>query len=82
MIYAGFILLSLFIFSILFVIVNLIREHYMEQYIQKIDGTIYNYIGIVYEYGAQQVLHVLQSTKTGNTVVTDLETLNKNFIKK
>ena len=82
MIYAGFILLVLFIFSILFVIVNLIREHYMEQYIQKIDGTIYNYIGIVYEYGAQQVLHVLQSTKTGNTVVTDLETLNKNFIKK
>ena len=82
MIYAGFILLALFIFSILFVIVNLIREHYMEQYIQKIDGTIYNYIGIVYEYGAQQVLHVLQSTKTGNTVVTDLETLNKNFIKK
>lgn len=82
MIYAGFILLALFIFSILFVIVNLIREHYMEQYIQKIDGTIYNYIGIVYEYGTQQVLHVLQSTKTGNTVVTDLETLNKNFIKK
>ena len=82
MIYAGFILLALFIFSILFVIVNLIREHYMEQYIQKIDGTIYNYIGIVYEYGTQQVLHVLQSTKTGNTIVTDLETLNKNFIKK
>ena len=82
MIYAGFILLALFIFSILFVIVNLIREHYMEQYIQKIDGTIYNYIGLVYEYGTQQVLHVLQSTKTGNTVVTDLETLNKNFIKK
>ena len=82
MIYAGFILLALFIFSILFVIVNLIREHYMEQYIQKIDGTIYNYIGIVYEYGTQQVLHVLQSTKTGNTVVTDLETLNKNFVKK
>lgn len=82
MIYAGFILLALFIFSILFVIVNLIREHYMEQYIQKIDGTIYNYIGIVYKYGTQQVLHVLQSTKTGNTVVTDLETLNKNFIKK
>lgn len=80
--YAGFTLLALFIFSILFVVCVLIYEYYREQYTQKLDGTGYNYLGKIYDYSTSQVLYVLQSSKNGKVVSMDLETLNKNFKRK
>lgn len=80
--YVGFTLLALLIFSILFVICVLIYEHYRKQYTQKIDGVVYNYVGKIHDYGTRQVLYILQSSKNGDIVSMDLETLNKNFKKK
>lgn len=82
MAYAGFTLLVLFIFSTLFVIGVLIYEHYREQYTQKLDGTSYNYLGKIHNYSTREVLYVLQSSKNGDVVAMELETLNKNFKKK
>ena len=81
MVYAGFTLLVLFIFSTLFIIGTLIYECHREQYILKSEGTGYNYLGKIRDFKSYEVLYILQSSENGGIYSINLETLNKYFKK-
>lgn len=79
MIYAGYTLVTLLVISILFLIINLIYDHYRKHYTEILTDIVFNYLGKSHLYPTGETMFILQSTQTGRVVTIPKEVLDKNF---